>query len=212
MSQLLAIILHLDVLLPQLLSTYGAAIYAILFTIITLETGLVFFPFLPGDSLLFATGALIASSSLSFWLMWVLLCVAAIFGDGLNYAIGLYFGKKLSASKLLNPKHLQRSKEYFEKNGQKAIILARFLPILRTFVPFIAGISHMPYRQFSQYNVVGGIAWVTSFLGSGYLFGQLPFVKSHFSGIILAIMIASIIPLVVDVARSFIWPKQKEQP
>ncbi len=201
-SRICSIFLELDKILPALAGQYGSVVYIILFLVIFLETGVVFMPFLPGDSLLFAAGALTAATSFfSVHWVWLLLVIAAISGDSLNYQIGSIFGKTLTKHKWINPKHLQKAHDYFEKHGGKAIILGRFLPIIRTFVPFVAGMTDMSKKRFFLFNISGGFLWVTLFLYSGYLFGQLPFVKSNFSTIILAIMIISFLPLVYDALK-----------
>ncbi len=196
-------ILHLDASLPLFFTQYGDWLYLLLIAIIFAETGLVFFPFLPGDSLLFAAGALCAISSLDIGLLWVALSLAAIAGDALNYWIGRSFGDTIQASKrrIINPRHIEATQVYFKKHGGKAVILARFQPIIRTFMPFVAGIGHMPYRTFTVYNITGGIIWVCSFLGMGYFLGQLEIVKSHFSLVVLTIIILSFLPLGWDGAR-----------
>lgn len=198
---ILSIFLHLDQLLPAVFNDYGSWIYLILFLVIFCETGLVFTPFLPGDSLLFAAGALTATSELSVFGLWGILLVAAIAGDAVNYKVGRFFGKQVSKSRFINQKHLEKAHTYFEEYGGKAIILGRFLPIVRTFVPFLAGMSEMSSARFFTYNVVGALIWVTSFLFTGYLFGQLSFVKTHFSSIILGIMVVSFLPIVIDAVR-----------
>ncbi|KKR42952.1 MAG: hypothetical protein UU74_C0016G0005 [Candidatus Woesebacteria bacterium GW2011_GWA1_41_7] len=199
-------ILHIDVHLGALLSQYGILTYAILFAIIFIETGLVFFPFLPGDSLLFAAGAFSALGSLNIFVLIPLMMAAAILGDTANYWIGHFFGEKLIA----NPKvpikkeHIEETQKFFNKHGGKTIILARFVPIVRTFAPFVAGIGKMHYGQFLSYNVIGGVSWV--FIGTtlGYFFGNIPFVKENFSLIILAIVFISIIPMMIPLFKKAI--------
>lgn len=194
-------VLHIDVHLGQLLSQYGALTYAILFVIIFIETGLVFTPFLPGDSLLFAAGAFSAIGSLNIFIVIPLLMVAAVLGDTCNYWIGHFFGEKLIA----NPKvpikkeHIEETKKFFDKHGGKTIILARFVPIVRTFAPFVAGIGKMHYSTFISFNVVGGVAWVLLATLLGYFFGNIPFVKDNFSVIIIAIIFISVIPMMVPI-------------
>lgn len=203
---LLDFILHIDVHLGQLISAYGFATYAILFVIIFVETGLVFTPFLPGDSLLFAAGAFAALGSLNIFLILGLLTAAAILGDTCNYWIGHFFGQKL----VDNPKvpirkeHLEETQKFFEKHGGKTIILARFVPIVRTFAPFVAGIGKMSYGKFISYNVVGGVAWVFLATLAGYFFGNIPFVKENFSIIVLAIILISVVPMLVPVLNKWI--------
>ena len=199
-----AIFLHLDQTLPLIFQEYGLATCGILFAVIFCETGLVFFPFLPGDSLLFAAGALCASTTLPLGLLWALLAVAAILGDSLNYTIGKKLGNTVKNNRFIKQSYLDSAKLYFDSKGQKAIILARFLPIFRTFVPFIAGMSGMSYRKFSLYNVVGGIVWTGSFLLAGHFFAFVPFVKDHFSTVILAIMGISLIPPAWDMGKALL--------
>jgi len=188
--------LHLDQTLVRFAAEYGTWIYAILFVVIFAETGLVFTPFLPGDSLLFAAGALAAGGSLHVAALFVLLSAAAIIGDTANYWIGKSFGHLLIArhSRFVKPEYLERTHAFFEKYGGKTIIIARFVPIVRTFAPFVAGLGAMTYRMFILYNVVGGLLWVTTCLGAGYFFGSHPFVKKHFSLVVLAIIVISILP------------------
>jgi len=199
-------ILHIDVHLGALLSQYGILTYAILFAIIFIETGLVFFPFLPGDSLLFAAGAFSALGSLNIFVLIPLMMAAAILGDTANYWIGHFFGEKLIA----NPKvpikkeHIEETQKFFNKHGGKTIILARFVPIVRTFAPFVAGIGKMHYGQFLSYNVIGGVSWVLLGTTLGYFFGNIPFVKENFSLIILAIVFISIIPMMIPLFKKAI--------
>ncbi|MCU0668203.1 MAG: DedA family protein [Myxococcota bacterium] len=199
--------LHLDRHLAELAQALGPWLYFLLFAIVFCETGLVVTPFLPGDSLLFAVGALasIPESGLSIWLIGALLVAAAILGDAVNYAVGAYIGPRVFSSeesRWLNKKHLQRTHEFYEKYGGKTIILARFVPIVRTFAPFVAGVGSMTYARFALYNVTGAIAWVTSFLLAGYFFGQLPIVKEYFHLVIVGIIVVSVIPVVVEFIRA----------
>jgi membrane-associated protein len=198
--ELFNFILHIDQYLADFSSQYGLYLYLILFVIIFCETGLVFAPFLPGDSLLFAAGALVANeaSGLSIVLLYGLLLVAAIVGDFVNYNIGKHFGSKITQTKLIKEAHLKSTEAFFEKYGTKTIFMARFFPIARTFAPFMAGMAKMPWRQFSSYNVIGGFAWVTVFLYAGYFFGNIPFVKANFSLVVVGIIVLSVIPLVVE--------------
>jgi membrane-associated protein len=196
--------LHLDRHLAEVIRDYGVWTYAILFTIVFLETGLVVTPLLPGDSLLFAAGSFAALGALDFSLLFVLLAVAAILGDTVNYAIGHYLGPKVfhyPKSRFFNPDHLRKTHDFYEKYGGKTIIIARFVPIVRTFAPFVAGIGAMSYPRFITYNVVGGLLWVAVCLGAGFLFGNLPFVKKNFSLVILAIIVVSVMPAVVEYWR-----------
>lgn len=197
-------VLHLDEKLKALAGLYGAWTYAILFLIIFCETGLVVTPFLPGDSLLFAAGAFSADGSLNVWLLFVLLSIAAIIGDTINYWVGHYIGPKVFSRenvRFLNKKHLERTHDFYEKYGGKTIIIARFIPIIRTFAPFVAGVGSMTYWKFITYNIVGGIIWVAVCLFAGYLFGNIPIVKENFSLVILAIIFISILPAVVEIGR-----------
>jgi membrane-associated protein len=196
--------MHLDKHLAEVIQAYGSWTYALLFTIVFLETGLVVTPLLPGDSLLFAAGSFAALGALDLSLLFVLLSVAAILGDTVNYAIGHYLGPKVfhyPKSRFFNPDHLRKTHEFYEKYGGKTIIIARFVPIVRTFAPFVAGIGAMSYARFIAYNVVGGLLWVTVCLGAGFFFGNLPFVKKNFSLVILAIIVVSVMPAVVEYLR-----------
>lgn len=199
-------IIHVDAHLDELVARYDVWLYAILFLIVFCETGLVVTPFLPGDSLLFATGAIIArdDSPLNLGIMAVLLIVAGVLGDAVNYAIGRRVGPRIFVSEksfLLNRKHLEYTQAFYAKHGGKTIILARFMPIVRTFAPFVAGIGHMQYRQFAAYNVIGAVTWVISFLLLGYFFGAMPFVKKNFSLVILGIIFLSILPGIIEFWR-----------
>ncbi len=196
--------LHLDRHLAEVIQSYGTWTYAILFAIVFLETGLVVTPLLPGDSLLFAAGSFAALGALDLSLLFVLLTVAAILGDTVNYAIGHYLGPKVfhyPKSRFFNPDHLKKTHDFYEKYGGKTIIIARFIPIVRTFAPFVAGIGAMSYPRFITSNVAGGIVWVAACLGAGYFFGNLPFVKKNFSLVILAIILVSVMPAVVEYLR-----------
>jgi len=196
--------LHLDKHLAEVIRGYGTWTYALLFAIVFLETGLVVTPFLPGDSLLFAAGSFAALGALDPWLLFLLLSAAAILGDTVNYGIGHYLGPKVfdfPRSRFFNPDHLRQTHEFYEKYGGKTIIIARFVPIVRTFAPFVAGIGAMSYLRFIAYNVVGGVLWVATCLGAGYFFGNLPFVKQNFSVVILAIVVISVLPALIEVLR-----------
>ena len=204
LQDLLEIILHLDRHLLDLCTQYGAWVYAILFVIVFCETGLVVTPFLPGDSLLFAVGSLAAINALDLTLSIVLLLTAAILGDTVNYWIGDYVGPKVfhqENSRFLNKEYLVRTHRFYEKHGGKTIIIARFLPIIRTFAPFVAGIGSMTYKRFLMFNDVGGALWVLLFVPAGYFFGSVPFVKNNFSLVILALVLIPGIPSVVEVVR-----------
>lgn len=206
-KELIDLFLHLDKHLNEIIQDYGLWTYLILFLIVFCETGLVVTPFLPGDSLLFAAGALAATegSPLNVGLLFILLTVAAIIGDTVNYWIGSYVGPKVfrqEQSRLFKKAYLVRTQKFYEKYGAKTIIIARFVPIIRTFAPFVAGIGSMNYLKFITYNVVGGIIWVTICLFAGYLFGNLPFVKKNFSLVILAIIFISILPAIIEILRN----------
>jgi membrane-associated protein len=198
------IILHLDKYLFDLCTAYGAWVYAILFVVVFCETGLVVTPFLPGDSLLFAVGSLAAINALDLTTSIVLLIFAAILGDTVNYWIGDYVGPKVfhqEKSRFLNKEYLLRTHQFYEKHGGKTIIIARFLPIIRTFAPFVAGIGSMTYRRFLLFNVVGGVLWVLLFVPAGYFFGSVPIVKNNFSLVIIALVLIPGIPAAVEVIR-----------
>ena len=202
-SFLVDFILHIDTHLQLLATQYGLWLYAILFIIIFCETGLVVTPFLPGDSLLFAAGSLasIPGSSLNPHLLFLLFFVAAVLGDTLNYHIGHSIGPKVfnyKKSRLFNPAHLVKTNEFFAKYGGKTIIIARFIPIIRTFAPFVAGIGIMPYSRFLLFNIVGAALWVGLFSYSGYFFGQLPMVQQNFKALIIAIIVVSLMPPVIE--------------
>src|SRR3989339_1044382 len=204
-------VLHIDVHLGQIIANYGIESYAILFAIIFVETGLVFVPFLPGDSLLFAAGAFAALGSLSIWWLLPLLMIAAILGDTVNYWIGYFFGKKLVASTWIpiNDDHIDQTKFFFHKHGKKTIILARFVPIVRTFAPFVAGISRMHYGQVISYNIVGGVAWVLLATVAGYFFGNITFVKENFSLVVLGIVLISVVPMLIPLAKEMLGKKHE---
>ncbi len=203
MMQLIDIVLHLDVHLAAWSTAMGPWLYVLLFAIVFCETGLVVTPFLPGDSLLFATGALCAlpGSPLGIVQIIALLIAAAILGDAVNYGIGYRVGPKVFKSETswwLNKKHLMRAQRFYEKHGGKTIVLARFMPIVRTFAPFVAGIGKMKYSRFGMFNITGGIAWVASFTFAGFWFGNLPWVKKQFHIVIIAIIILSVVPIIIE--------------
>lgn len=210
MASLVDLILHVDEHLMALAIAYGPWIYALLFAIVFAETGLVVTPVLPGDSLLFAAGALAGAGILNPVLVASLLIVAAIAGDAVNYSVGRAIGPRVFNAtdtssrlhRLLNREHLNQAHAFFERHGGKAIVLARFVPIVRTFVPFVAGAGSMSYPAFALYNVTGGIAWVTVCVGGGYLFGDLPFVKENFSLVALGIIVVSVLPVVIEYVRA----------
>lgn len=200
-------ILHIDVHLAELVANYGTWVYAILFLIIFCETGLVVTPFLPGDSLLFVAGALAAlgNNDINVHLMVLLLISAAVLGDLVNYLIGKYFGQKLFSnpeSKVFKQSYLEKTHHFYEKHGGKTIILARFVPIIRTFAPFVAGMGKMCYRKFGLYNITGGVIWVSVFMYAGYFFGGLDFVQKNLKLLIVLIIIISVIPGIIEVWRN----------
>ena len=205
-TNLIDFILHIDKHLVEITQNYQTWTYLILFLIIFAETGLVVTPFLPGDSILFAIGALIVKpeTNLSLMAMLFLLIFAAILGDFVNYEIGKHFGRRVfkSDSKIFKPSYLEKTQKFYEKYGLKTIIYARFVPIVRTFAPFVAGVANMSYRKFGQYNIIGGFLWVTLFLIGGYLFGQIPVVKNNFSIVVLGIILISIIPAIIEVVKN----------
>jgi membrane-associated protein len=197
-------VLHIDRHLNGLIQSYGTWTYAILFLIIFAETGLVALPFLPGDSLLFAAGAFAAQGSLDVTVLFFLLAAAAVLGDTANYWIGRVVGPKVfhdGKSRFFKREHLERTHQFYEKYGGRTIIIARFIPIIRTFAPFVAGIGSMSYARFMSYNVFGGIGWIAAFLFSGYYFGTLPSVKNNFTLVIAAIIVISVIPGVIEFLR-----------
>lgn len=200
---LLDFILHVDQHLVEFVTNYGVWIYAILFMIIFVETGLVVMPFLPGDSLLFAAGALASTGAMDPWILAGLLFVAAVLGDTLNYHIGKYIGPRVfeTQSRWINKEYLYKTQAFFKKHGGKTIIFARFIPFARTFAPFIAGVSQMHYKTFLSYNVIGAFFWIGSFIFLGYKFGTLPVIKDNFTYVIFAIIIISILPAVITFIR-----------
>jgi len=196
-------ILHVDVHLAEIVREHGAWTYAVLTAIIFCETGLVVTPFLPGDSLLFATGALAATTVLDVWLLFGLLLAAAIAGDAVNYWTGSYFGTKLFDGRIpyLKQEHLDRTHDFYEKYGGKAIVIARFVPIVRTVAPFVAGCGRMTYTRFAFYNVMGALLWIGTMLFGGYLFGNIPIIKENFGLVVIAIIAASLVPVVLQFVR-----------
>lgn len=198
LSQLIDFILHVDVYLLLIIQNFGVFTYIILFLIIFFETGLVVTPFFPGDSLLFVTGALAAKGDLNIFLLAIILIIAAVLGDSLNYWMGNKFDVWLINKKLVNKEYLERTQEFYKKHGGKAIFLARFVPIIRTFAPFVAGIGKMPYSRFIGFNILGGIAWIILFLLAGFFFGNIPLVQHNLTLIIIAIIVISFIPPVLE--------------
>lgn len=207
------IALHVDRYLGDIIQNYGAWSYGIMFVIIFIETGLVVMPFLPGDSLLFAAGAFAAIGAFEPWLLIVLISAAAITGDTVNYWIGYFTGPKVfhrENSRFLKKEYLERTHEFYERHGGKTIFLARFIPIIRTFAPFVAGIGKMNYGHFIAYNVFGGIFWPLLFVGAGYFFGNMPIVKEYFSLVILAIIIISVLPIAIEVVKMRMKSSKKD--
>jgi len=210
MSELIDLFLHLDKHLAELVVNYGPWIYGLLFLIIFAETGLVVTPFLPGDSLLFATGALAGTGALNIYVVTPLLLIAAVLGDAVNYAIGRFIGHRIfehdttahGFHRLINREHLERAHAFFEKYGGKAVVIGRFVPIVRTFVPFVAGAVAMTYPTFAFYNVFGAILWVGVCVGGGYAFGNVPLVKNNFSLVALGIIAVSLIPVAFEFVQA----------
>ncbi|CAB1246127.1 Protein DedA [Clostridiaceae bacterium BL-3] len=210
MVNLIDIMLHLDKYLNIIIQNYGMLTYGIIFAVIFCETGLVVTPFLPGDSIIFATGALASENMLEIFTLFIVFFLAAVIGDTANY----YIGKKIGSGilrrenmKFINKEHIHKAHRFYEKYGPMAIVLGRFIPIIRTFVPFVAGIGEMGYLKFITYNMLGGFLWVSLFLGGGYFFGSLPFIKHNFSYVIIAIIIISLIPAVTV----FLKERKKDQ-
>lgn len=204
LSQFMSLLLHVDKHLFELVGTYGTLTYAMLFVIVFCETGLVVTPFLPGDSLLFAAGTLAGAGHLDYAALLGLLLAAAVLGDAVNYHIGRYVGPPIfeKNTRLLNKEHLNRAHEFYEKHGGKAIVLARFVPIVRTFAPFVAGVAAMTPAKFFFYNVAGGIIWVLSLVSAGYFLGNIPIIQRNFSVVVYGIIVVSVLPIVIDVVRS----------
>jgi membrane-associated protein len=209
MTEFIDLLLHVDDYLRDLVMTYGRWVYGALFLIVFAETGLVVTPFLPGDSLLFAAGAIAATGALDITTAAVLLFAAAVAGDAVNYSMGRAVGTRvIQRSKTdprwgrwINPAYIERAHEFFERHGGKAIVLGRFMPIVRTFVPFVAGAAEMTYPAFAFYNVIGGLVWVGLCLGAGYLFGNVPVIKENFSLVALGIVFVSILPMIIEFVR-----------
>lgn len=199
-SFVIDLFLNLDTVLPRWVELYGVWIYAMLFLIIFMETGVVFMPFLPGDSLLFAAGAVaaVASGGLNVWVLLVVLFVAAVAGDASNYAIGRRWGRSILESgrfsRVITPDHIIETEAFFVRHGGKTISLARFFPFIRTFAPFVAGISHMEYGRFAKFNIVGAAAWIALFAGGGFFFGNIPFVAENLEYLVIGIILVSVLP------------------
>ncbi len=211
---LIEYILHLDKYLGLIIQTYGALTYAFLFGIIFMETGFVVTPFLPGDSLIFAAASLAGMGYMNVWVLYIILSAAAILGDTVNYWIGHYIGPRAFSGnvRFLKKEYLDRTHAFYEKHGGKTIIIARFIPIIRTFAPFVAGVGAMTYPKFISYNVIGGLAWVALFTFGGYFFGNLPVVKNNFSFVLLAIIFISLLPAVIEVINTRMQARKQPQP
>ena len=213
-NQILDVFFHLDKHLGEIIEQYGALTYIVLFLIIFIETGVVFMPFLPGDSLLFAAGMMAAKypDSLNIWLIVALLLIAAILGDSCNYLIGRHFGNKIqqvrfNGNRVLKPEHIALTNGYYEKYGASTIVIARFVPIVRTLAPFVGGVAAMNYRVFFKYNIVGAILWVVSLSFAGYFLGNIPIVKDNFEKVVLGIVVLSTLPIVWQLVKSrFVTP------
>ena len=208
LKTLIDIFLHLDKFLGDIITQYGALTYIILFVVIFCETGLVVTPFLPGDSLIFAAGAFAAMGRLNPWILFGLLILAAVGGDAVNYWIGHKIGPRAYTGeiKLIKKEYIDKTHAFFEKHGGKTIFLARFVPIVRTFAPFVAGVGQMSYGYFLRYNLIGGITWVSIFLALGYFFGTIPVVQENFELVIIAIVLISVVPMLVE------WLKSRSEP
>ena len=210
--QFIEVILHIDKYLQTIVNEYSVMTCVLLFLIIFFETGIVVTPFLPGDSLLFIAGALAATGSFNLMLLFIIIFIAAVLGDTFNYNIGKYIGPKIfkkESSLLFHKKHLMRAQIFYEKHGKKAIILARFIPIIRTFAPFVAGIGTMPYRTFLLYNVMGAALWCGLFIFGGFLFGNIPWVKEHFGLLVISIIVISLLPLLKLIIVHFLSKRKR---
>lgn len=209
MSELIDLVLHVDRYLLQLVADYGAGVYVLLFVIVFAETGLIVTPILPGDSLLFAAGAIAATGALDIWIVSGVLFGAAVAGDAVNYGVGRAVGQRLIRlsrtdprwRRWINPEHIARAHEFFERHGGKAVVLGRFMPIVRTFVPFVAGAAEMSYPAFALYNVTGAAVWVAVCVGAGFLFGNVPVVQENFTLVALGIVFVSLLPMFIEYAR-----------
>ena len=211
LASLIDFVLHIDQHLIELTQTYGLWIYAILFLIVFCETGLVVTPFLPGDSLLFAAGAVAALGGMNVHIAAALLLAAAVIGDAVNFAIGKYFGEKLFAkpdSRVFKREYLDKTHAFYEKYGGKTIILARFVPIVRTFAPFVAGMGNMHYGRFIRYNIIGALMWVGLLTYAGYFFGELPVVKNNFGLVVIGIIVVSVLPIAIEMFRAKFGARQ----
>lgn len=214
LKRLFDFILHIDMHLLELIHQYGTWVYVILFLIIFVETGLVVMPFLPGDSLLFAAGAFAAQGSLNIFVLLILLFVAAVIGDSLNYYLGKTIGLKVlqwkvGGKNLVKKEYIDKTKEFYAKYGSKTIVIARFVPIVRTFAPFVAGVGDMQYRKFIFYNIAGGFIWVFLLTLAGYFFGNIPIVKNHFEKVIFLIIFISILPIITEWIKHLLKKRKK---
>jgi membrane-associated protein len=196
-------ILHVDVHLGKIIADYGILTYGILFSIIFAETGFVVTPFLPGDSLLFASGMFAALDALNIWVLFLMLWLASFLGDNTNYWVGRFFGQKIVDNRRIPIKqsHIDKTQAFFQEHGKKTMILARFMPIIRTFAPFVAGIGQMKYRDFVLFSFIGGLSWITIFVFAGYFFGNIPLVRDNFSAVIMLVIAVSILPALIKVIR-----------
>jgi membrane-associated protein len=212
-TRIIDIGLNVDYYISLLISSFGSWTYLILFGLIFLETGLVFTPFLPGDSLIFAAGTFAGLGYLNVFILFALLSLASILGDSANYAIGHFIGKKIlnMKSRFIKKEYVERTQHFYDKYGAKTIVIARFIPIVRTFAPFLAGLGTMHYWKFLAYNIIGGIAWVAVFLFGGYFFGNIPFVKNNFTLAIVAIIILSMIPVMIEVIKHLNQKKKQQK-
>jgi len=204
LSKLIDFVLHVDTYLNNIIAQYGAWTFAILFLVIFIETGVVVMPFLPGDSLIFAAATFAARGVLNPWVLFVVLSVAAVLGDTVNYWIGHRIGAKAYTGEVrwIKKDHMERTRAFFDKHGGKAIFLARFVPIVRTFAPFVAGVGQMNYGFFLRWNIIGGISWVAIFTLLGYFFGNIPFVQHNFELVIVAIIVISVVPAIVEIIKA----------
>ena len=208
LNTIIDFIIHCDIHIGEFIIDYGVLVYLIIFGIIFVETGLVFMPFLPGDSLIFAAGSFAAINALNYFFLLIILIIAAVLGDTVNYFIGKNFSRKILQSKrLVKEENLNKAKKFVDKYGGKAVFLARFVPIIRTIVPFVAGSGELEYKKFFKYNLIGGITWVFVCLTTGYFFGNIPVVKNNFSIFILAIIFISILPIFIGLIRTKIIKK-----
>jgi len=209
-ADLIDLVLHFDVHLVRMVQEYGLWVYAILFAIIFSETGFVVTPFLPGDSLLFVAGAIAATGSMNVHLLLLLLVAAAVLGNTTNYAVGRWLGKRYfsnAGARWLNPAHLERAHAFYEHHGGKAVVISRFLPIVRTYIPFIAGMGAMDARRYTAYNVGGGVLWVGSLLYVGYFFGNIPWIRGNLTAIIVGIILVSVLPVAIALLKSRFKPR-----